>query len=121
MIFMIFGLPGSGKSYFASHLAKMMNAEYINSDRLRRKMLDKRIYSIEEKEMVYSEMLKQMREVIKENKDVVLDATFYKNDIRKKFICMDDVKTILIEVEAAEPLIRKRLQKLREDSEADFE
>lgn len=36
MIFIVFGLPGSGKSYFASHLAEMKNAQYINFDRLER-------------------------------------------------------------------------------------
>ena len=44
MIVIVFGLPGSGKSYFASHLASMINADYINSDKVRRTMFDTRTY-----------------------------------------------------------------------------
>jgi len=35
MIIIVFGLPGSGKSYFASKLAERINARYINSDVIR--------------------------------------------------------------------------------------
>ena len=123
MIVIVFGLPGSGKSYFASHLAKMINADYINSDKLRRAMFDTRTYLIKEKLAVYNEMLAQMKEVVKQNKNLVLDATFYNNEIRKKFL--DEAKgarsVFFIEVKAKESIIRKRLQEKRVDSEADFE
>jgi predicted kinase len=36
MIVIVFGLPGSGKTHFASWFANLINAEYINSDRLRK-------------------------------------------------------------------------------------
>ena len=123
MIVIVFGLPGSGKSYFAAHLANKINADYINSDKLRRAMFDTRTYSIKEKLSVYSEMLTQMKEVVKQNKNLVLDATFYKNDIRKKFLDEAGGKgsIFFIEVKAEESLIRKRLQEKRVDSEADFE
>ena len=84
-------------------------------------MFEKRTYSTLEKQMVYDEMQRQMQESLNLNKDVVLDATFSRNDIRKKFIDTENAETILIEVKAAEPLIKKRLQKSRQDSEADFE
>lgn len=123
MIFIVLGLPGSGKSFFAFHLAKEVNAEYISSDILRKKMFAKRTYTVEEKQAVYNEMLSQMISAIKQKKNVVLDATFYKNYIRKKFAeaakKIDDV--IFVEVQAAEWVIRERTQKKREDSEADFE
>lgn len=123
MIILVFGLPGSGKSFFAAHLAKRLNAEYFNSDRLRKKMFDKRTYTNEEKEMVYDEMLLRMKDAVKKGKNVVLDATFYKSTIRKKFI--EEAKNIdniiFIEVQADESMIKERLQRPREDSEADFE
>ena len=124
MIVIVFGLPGSGKSYFAAHLANKINADYINSDKVRRAMFDTRTYSINEKLSVYSEMLSQMKEVVKQNKNLVLDATFYKNDIRKKFLdeaVGEEVSVFFIEVKAEESVIRKRLQEKRVDSEADFE
>ncbi|QEC69187.1 ATP-binding protein [Panacibacter ginsenosidivorans] len=122
MIIMVFGLPGSGKSYFASRVAEMIHGDYLNSDKLRKQMFGIRTYSIKEKLSVYNEMLAQMQKAIKQNKNVVLDATFYTNDIRKKFI--DEVKNkdlVFIEVTAEEPLIRERLKRPRGDSEADFE
>ena len=123
MIVIVFGLPGSGKSYFAAHLANKINADYINSDKVRRAMFDTRTYSINEKLSVYSEMLTQMKEVVKQNKNLVLDATFYNNDIRKKFLdeAVDAGSIFFIEVKAEESIIRKRLQEKRVDSEADFE
>lgn len=123
MIVIVFGLPGSGKTYFASRLAEMINADYINSDRERKKMLANRTYSAKEKLSVYNEMLEQTNEIIIQNKNLVLDATFYKSEIRKKFLDKVEVATniIFIEVKADESIIRKRLQQTRVDSEADFE
>lgn len=116
------GLPGSGKSYFATRLAKALHAAYINSDRVRKTMIAQRTYSLKEKQSVYNEMLTQMRQALKEKKDVLLDATFYKHSIREKF--MDEARdaggVIFIEVKAGESLICERLKQAREDSEADL-
>ncbi len=123
MIVIVFGLPGSGKSYFASGLSTLINAEYINSDQVRKHMPDKRTYSLNEKLSVYHEMLLKMKEFLKQKRNLVLDATFYKNDIRKKF--MDEAEQNggikFIEVIADEALIRERLKTPRVDSDADFE
>ena len=122
MIIIVFGLPGSGKSYFATSLAGILKADYINSDQVRRRMFAVREYSGREKLAVYNEMLVQMYEAIKHHKDVVLDATFYTNQIRKMFFeaaeDLDDV--FFIEVRAEESLIIERLKKKRKDSEADL-
>jgi predicted kinase len=123
MIIIVFGLPGSGKSYFASHLAGMINATYISSDIVRKKMFDKRTYSLKERLSVYNEMLSQMKDAVKQNKNVVLDATFYKDNIRGRFLkeAKDITDVIFIEVKAEEYVVKKRLEKAREESEADFE
>jgi predicted kinase len=122
MIVIVMGLPGSGKSYFASRLAEMMNAGYISSDKVRKTLIGRSTYLEEEKELVYANMLAQMQRMIKENKDVVLDATFYTNAIRKKFInaAGETAQIIFIEIIASEDLIKERLKQIREDSEADF-
>lgn len=123
MIVIVFGLPGSGKSYFASKLSTLINADYINSDRVRKQMLDKRTYSLNEKLSVYNEMLVQMKEFLKQKRNLVLDATFYKNDIRKKFIDEAELKggITFIEVTADESLVIERLKIPRMDSDANFE
>lgn len=122
MIVMVAGLPGSGKSFFASGLATAIHADYISSDRLRKKMLERRTYSPQEKEAVYDEMLKQTQEAARENRSLVLDATFYREEIRGKFksTIPGGYELFIIEVIASEAIIRERLQTAREDSEADF-
>lgn len=122
MIIIVFGLPGSGKSYFASRLAKTINAGYINSDRLRKEMFTERMYSEQEKTAVYNVMLSKMKEAVSENMSLVLDATFHKSETRKTFIREMEGKggIFFIEVRANEDIIRERLKKERPFSEADF-
>lgn len=84
MIVIVTGLPGSGKSYFASHLSPLIDAVCINSDRIRKKMFTERIYSEAEKLSVYKEMLAEMKASVQRHKNVVLNATFYKKRIRAR-------------------------------------
>ncbi|MGI9545288.1 MAG: AAA family ATPase [Cyclobacteriaceae bacterium] len=123
MVIVVFGLPGSGKSYFASRLAKKLNAWYVNSDGLRKELLPERTYSSGEKLSVYQAMLEMMTVGIGENQTMVLDATFYKKNIRNIFIEQvgsQNETLIFIEVQAKEKLIKERLNRSRADSEADF-
>ncbi len=123
MIIIVFGLPGSGKSYFASRLAKMIGAKYLNSDKLRKELFTEVDYSEKEKGIVYEKMLEEMRNVLAQNQNLVMDATFHKKETRKLFT--DEIKRkekiIFMEVQAAEEIIRERVQKERAYSDADFE
>jgi predicted kinase len=123
VVIIVFGLPGTGKTYFASKLAEQINAEYVNSDRLRKELFPKRTYSDREKEIVYKAILEKTKRSIDENKDVVLDATFYRNDVRKMLIreIQNKSEIFFIEIIADENVIRQRLRKERPHSEADFE
>ncbi len=121
MVVLVFGLPGSGKSYFASRLAAQMGAEYINSDQLRLMMFPVRTYSNEEKQAVYEAMLSMAKGRIRQGKNVVIDATFHRHSLRTHF--MESLKGELIwfiEVVADEETIRKRLSMPRQFSEADY-
>ena len=123
MIVIVFGLPGTGKSFFASRLAKMINADYINSDRVRKEMFKSSTYSEQEKAAVYNAMLEKMKEAVDQRKNLVLDATFHKNETRKPFLqeMKGKDKIFFIEVWAAENIARERLKESRPYSEADFE
>ena len=123
MIVIVLGLPGSGKSYFASRLAEVIKADYINSDQIRKGMFSKRIYSEQEKGAVYDAMLEKMKALVKLNKDLVIDATFQREDSRQLFIrqLRGKVEFFFIEITANPDLIRRRLKKERPFSEADFE
>ncbi len=123
MIIIVFGLPGSGKSYFASRLAKRLEATYVSSDVVRKQLFTVRKYTGEEKMKVYDMMNKEMKEAIQRGKNIVLDATFYKENIRNKFKETAEAfkeKILFIEVWADQKIILKRLSMKREYSEAGF-
>ncbi|WPQ60436.1 ATP-binding protein [Chitinophaga sancti] len=122
MVIIVTGLPGSGKSYLAVRLADELQAVYASSDRIRKKMIPNRNYSAKEKESVYDEMYNRMVAAIRAKKDIVLDATFYRDSLRQKFILEagPGSQIRIIEVTAAESLIKERLGQKRADSEADF-
>lgn len=117
----ICGLPGSGKSYFATRLAEKLGAAYISSDEIRKQMFAVRTYSHEEKLSVYHEMTERAARAVVEKKDVVLDATFYRKDIRDLLTKAVESPLRWIEVWADESVIRERLSKPRMHSEADIE
>jgi predicted kinase len=123
MIIIVFGLPGSGKSFFASRLAERLGAVYLASDPLRKELFVQRTYKPEEKVMVYDFMQQQMVDAIKAGKDVVVDATFYHAALRRKFqhiVGIEGAQIDFIEIWAEEKLIRERVSRKRPDSDADY-
>lgn len=124
MIIMVCGLPGSGKSFFAEHLAKELSAVYLTSDQLRKELSQKPKYNEDQKLQVYKAMLDRLEKRCKEKEIVILDATFYKKSIRQQFI--EKAKLInqlllFIEIQASEDIIFDRVSKPRTHSDADFE
>ena len=123
MVIIVFGLPGSGKSYFAARLADKLGAIYVNSDELRLGLFQERTYSDKEKLAVYDMMLNKMTAAVSDKKSIVLDATFYKASIRKEFESKASElgeQIIYIEITAPEDLIKERVSQQRKASEADY-
>lgn len=122
MIVIVLGLPGSGKSYFASRLAKMIDADYLNSDRIRKELFAHRTYSEKEKKAVYAAMLTQANETLARGRNLVLDATFHKKETRDHFLkqLSGRGEVFYIGLQADENTIKARLKKNRPYSEADF-
>lgn len=123
VLVMVMGLPGSGKSYFAKGLAKEIEAVHLGSDDLRKEMGLMGSYQIDNKLSVYEEMLNRAKEIEKSGRSLVLDGTFYLQQVRDPFIFLAKSlswKLSIIHIKADEALISKRLSKPREDSEADL-
>ena len=123
IVIIVFGLPGTGKTFFASKLAERINAQHINSDRLRKELFPKRTYSDREKEMVYKKLLGKTKRAINKKANVVLDATFYKHEIRSRLLeeIKNKAEIFFIEIRSDENIIRERLRHERPYSDADFE
>lgn len=123
VLVMVMGLPGSGKSFFAKALAKEIRAEYLGSDELRKELGLMGKYSLDNKLTVYQEMFIRAKEIHKSGKSVVLDGTFFLQQVRDLVIFLAKSlswKMYIIQIMAEEELITQRLSKPREDSEADY-
>jgi predicted kinase len=124
VLVMVMGLPGSGKSFFAKALAKEIGAQYLGSDELRKELGLMGNYSLDNKLTVYQEMFTRAKEIHKSGKSVVLDGTFFLQQVRDLVIFLAKSlswRLTIIHIQAEEELITKRLSKPREDSEADME
>lgn len=122
MIVIILGLPGSGKTYFAGKLALKIGGLHISSDTVRKHMQQINKYNEQAKLEVYDEMLKLTEKAISSNQNVVLDGTFYKENIRNMFkeeATLLNSSVSFIEIRANRSVIKDRL-KMRKESEADF-
>lgn len=124
MIVIVFGLPGSGKSYFAERLAENLEADYASSDQIRKKLIAHPDYSDKEKQFIYKKLAGAMYDHINTVKPLVIDGTFYlqknRNDFNRLARCLN-ADLYWIEVKADEKVIKERLSEKREYSDADFE
>jgi len=70
------------KELFFQELSKRFHAVHLNSDVIRKKLFAKPTYSVEEKTKVYNAMAAQAEELLKEGRNVILDATFFHREYR---------------------------------------
>jgi predicted kinase len=122
-IVLVGGLPGSGKSFFASRLAETAGAIYLSSDKLRKAMAASGKYARADKLAVYRALALRTEEALKKNTWVVVDATFSHRVMRNIFLALAtrlSVPGVFIWLYADEVLIKQRLSKPRQDSEADY-
>lgn len=123
MLIVVCGLPGSGKSYFASHLAKELNAVHLKSDAVRKDLQMMGNYDETIKNQVYEEMIKRAWYQVQNNETVILDATFNQAETREMVKAQAQAlhePLYFIYLKADDAIIYERVSKERPDSEADF-
>ncbi|GAB2774681.1 hypothetical protein GCM10027275_17150 [Rhabdobacter roseus] len=120
-LFLVMGLPASGKTSFARALAAALDGVHLSSDAIRAELARRGTYQDADKEAVYAEMLRRTAQVLSEGRDVVADATFHRQARRALFLNLAKAQEVpyrLIEIRASEATTRQRLQVPRPDSEA---
>ena len=117
------GLPGTGKSFLASHLAEQLGYVHLNTDIIRNEMGARGKYSPQDKKKVYDTLTKRMDDILKEGKNVIIDATFQKvifRDMIREVADRHDCRKFSIIASASDEVIEKRVANKRMDSEADY-
>ncbi len=130
-VVVVFGLSGTGKSFVARILHEEFGYVWIRSDEIRKELagispeqsarapFGEGIYTEEMTSRVYKEMVRRAEDVIREGKRVVLDATFLKKwqrDLVRERVS----DPLFILVQCDEKVVKKRLGKRVDVSDADF-
>ena len=123
VLIVILGLPGTGKTTFASALAARTGALHLNTDMLRVELGLRGQYDETTKARVYDELLRLTRNALKQGTPVVLDGTFYRQAFRDRITDLareTGAALKWIELTASPETVKERVSHKRPYSEADF-
>ncbi len=131
MLIVVMGLSGSGKSFVSSILHQDFGFEWLRSDVIRKELMGidikqsakanfgEGIYSQEVTKRVYQELVNRAKKLTQEGKNVVLDATFLKEE-QRQMVKKSFPDAIFLCAVASEEEIKRRLSKRVDVSDADF-
>ncbi len=106
------GLPGSGKSTLARALLHRVDAVLLQSDRVRKLLVDAPAYSAEESSRVFAAIHGALEYLLTAGIPVILDATMLTRAERRQpeeIAVRTGARLLLVRAEAAEGVIRQRL------------
>ncbi len=95
-LIVMIGVTGSGKSYFAARLAQQIGAVIFSSDAIRKQianvpldehhfdLFDTGLYSSENTEKTYNELITRAEKALLKKQSVILDASFVKRKFRQE-------------------------------------
>ena len=123
-LWVLCGLPASGKSTIARTLSKTLLIDALRSDVIRKQHVrqhpqfhtdtgfEQGLYSPEAHRLTYTKMLLMARAALEQNQSVIVDATFSEPDYRRKAIDLArqlDCHILFAECTSPEHLIKLRL------------
>lgn len=74
-VILLYGLPGSGKSFFSRQTSEILNVPQISSDRIRYELFEKPTMSKEEQSVVQNIMFMMLEEYLKLGLSVIFDLS----------------------------------------------
>ena len=114
MLIAVTGLPGVGKTTVSEELARELKSEVLSTDKIRKGVLEKPGYTTKKKKRVYEEMFRMAKDYLKKEKNVILDATFFKKEWRDKASHLGkelDERVFFVRVNCPEKVVQKRIEK----------
>lgn len=81
-LYMMVGIPGSGKSTFAKNL----KGKYISRDEIRFKMINNKDDYFSKEGEVFQKFIYEIQDTVIANKDVIVDATHLNKNSRRKIL-----------------------------------
>ena len=118
------GLPGSGKSWLAQHVAHPLRARVLNSDTVRKRLaglaptqsakapFGQGIYDADSTRRTYAALLGTAEETVRNGRAVIVDAGFRTAVQRRPFLELARqlaVPLLVLEVQVPEDVLRQRL------------
>jgi aminoglycoside phosphotransferase family enzyme/predicted kinase len=125
-LWIVCGLPASGKSTIARNLSKELDVGVIRSDKVRKKLFhisdsqtvdvpfEKGIYSQGSSALTYGKLYLKAQEKLEKDESVIIDASFSKSHQREEVVrlaCDVDANVVFVECTASSGILKKRLLK----------
>jgi predicted kinase len=112
MIIVVFGLPATGKTLFATRLAEEISAIYLNTETIKENLNLPGKNDSDTINLVYDQLVFELATQVQYNHNVVLDGVFPQEAIRKRFVekARKHEKDIwFIEIKADDQTVKDRL------------
>ena len=135
VVFMITGLTGTGKSTLALKLAVDYHAQNINTDIIRKELaginkyerhhdkIDTGLYAPDKIDFTYDKVIEKAKFYLKQDKNVVLDATFQKKkyrDLVREIASKCNAYIVTIKCNCPDEIVKKWLsERLKKKSVSD--
>ncbi len=123
LVIMMLGVPGAGKSYFASRFSDVFRSPLVSFDQIHKTLFNDLMFSREEESMVASVMKLQIDELLKSGSTFIIDGGVATQSVRRNISqnARDlgyDTLTIWVQTDlaAAKKRVSTRSEKRKEDS-----